>query len=523
MTGLFENYRIALLDASFFVSPFPESVQRSLQDINVYVADTFRAEIEQYKAILSPHRSSVYEDNIAFLNCTKQLKTLNLNSFGDRGTHIHNDTWGVLTLLVEMNAKFVLITADQLLIQRVVLHNLPVDIYDLNKNAFSYYSEFPLYGYQFELTADASEAAFVDRSDFAAEKSVLYRRIGSPVVLGPKIKSGLEATLFHAADNPDLIVKVFKKGRLSASKFNNIVKLQNANRILDISWALFPIDIVFYDAECSIPAGFTESYAVTFGDLDENPLYLGNVDLPDEYLGTHLSSSLELCLQIVRQVRYLNRFGFLVSDFNMGNFALSRQNSVCVQMWDTDSFGYETFFSGYCAGCKTGRDYDIATKVGAIDYCNEALYLFAFSLLSLGDAPISEFTRKFKFDNPAYAAKYRKYLFPENLWQLFEDVFRGKKEPSAEVLLQQLHLALQKCRTCPAVDMTYKELLGTVIEESVDDSSSDAFMNDRFEQPPEIFGDEEPDKKLPKWLTAVVITAAASFVLFLMLLVFSCF
>jgi len=51
MPGLFENYRVALLDSSFFVSKFSESVQIGLEDVNVYVADTFNAEIEQVKVL----------------------------------------------------------------------------------------------------------------------------------------------------------------------------------------------------------------------------------------------------------------------------------------------------------------------------------------------------------------------------------------------------------------------------------------------------------------------------------------
>ena len=193
----------------------------------------------------------------------------------------------------------------------------------------------------------------------------------------------------------------------------------------------------------------------------------------------------------------------------MGNFALRQGNSDCIQMWDTDSFGYETFFSGYCAGSKTSREYDITKKDGAIDFCSEALYLFAFSVLSLGDAPISEFSGKFKFDNPNYGALYRKDLFPDNLWRLFEEVFRGEKEPSVEVLLQQLHIALQKCRTYPTSDKTYKELLSEVIETIPEPTPGP--IPEPTPDPP-----GPTDEVMPGWLKAILIAAAVSFVLFLM-------
>jgi len=534
MPGLFENYRVALLDASFFVSNFSESVRMGLEDVNVYVADTFNAEIEQYMAVLSSNKRTVYEANIDFLNHTKPLKTLNIASFGDKSKSIHNDTWGILTLLVGMNAKCVLITADQLLIQRVVLHNLNVDIYNLNKNAFIYYAEFLSYQGRFELNAKESQLASAGKDHHVTEKSTLYRRNGGSVVLGNEIKSGLEATLFQADENPNLIVKVFKKDKLSTTKYQNIVKIQNINQTLGIPWALFPIDVVFYDADCTVPAGFTESYACTKCDLDENPLYLGDIDLPDEYLNTHISASLELCLKVVRQVHYLNSYGFLVSDFNMGNFALSQEDSNYIQMWDTDSFGYETFFSGYCAGIKTSRDYDITKKDGAIGFCCESLYLFAFSVLSLGDTPISEFSGKFKFDNPNYGALYRKDLFPDNLWRLFQAVFREEKEPSVEVLLQQLLVALQKCRTYPTTDKTYKELLGTLIEESeIGEPASDEYSGGYREGfSGGYFGDtdsgtsgeinstaggatdDSTDEGMPRWMKVILIAVAIGFVLF---------
>lgn len=512
MPGIFENYRVALLDASFFVSRFSESVQRGLANVNVYVADTFNAEIEQYKAVLSPDKSAAFEANIRFLSQGKQLKTLSMASFGEQSKHLHNDTWGLLTLLVGMNAKFVLVTADQLLIQRVVLHNMAVDIYDLSKNEFLYYRDFSSRRGRYEFNSDATWANDLERDNYVSEKSTVYRRNGKPVVLGKAIKSGLEANLYMVDGNPNLIAKIFKKDRLSASKYKNIVKLQNINQTLEIPWALFPIDVVFYDTACTIPAGFTESFARTNGDLDDNPLYLGDIDLPDEYLNTHLSYSLDLCLKVVRQVRYLNSFGFLISDFNMGNFALNKAHSDCIQMWDTDSFGYENFFSGYCAGSKTSREYDITKKDGAIDFCSEALYLFAFSVLSLGDAPISEFSGKFKFDNPNYGALYRKDLFPRNLWKLFEEVFRGEKEPSVEILLQQLHLALQKCRALPSEDKTYKQLLSPIIEipddpDPVPDPDPGPDPGPGPDPDPGT-GSVPEDEGMPTWLKVVLIAAA---------------
>lgn len=51
MPGIYDEYKIALLDSSFFVSNFSEGVKNGLNNIKVYVADTFNSEIEQYKLV----------------------------------------------------------------------------------------------------------------------------------------------------------------------------------------------------------------------------------------------------------------------------------------------------------------------------------------------------------------------------------------------------------------------------------------------------------------------------------------
>lgn len=224
-------------------------------------------------------------------------------------------------------------------------------------------------------------------------------------------------------------------------------------------------------------------------------------------------------MKVVRQVCYLNNFGFFVSDYNLGNFATIRNNDKYIQMWDTDSFGYDTFFSGYCSGDKTTKEYDISTKEGAIDFCSEALYLFAFSLLSLGDSPMSEFSGKFKYDNPNYIALYRKRLFPQNLWQLFRDVFTGKKLPSAETLLRQLSLALENLKKSPAEDQTYGELLGDIIPpktQPTQPSSPQGQQQTPSNQQhvpsnawtPSSPVQPQPKKGLPGWAIALIVAGA---------------
>lgn len=461
MPGIYDEYKIALLDSSFFVSNFSEGVKNGLRNIKVYVADTFNSEIEQYKLVLSSKRQVIYDSNVRFLNENMRLYTLNLDSFGAQSEHLHNDMWGLLTLLVGLKAKFVVITANQVLIQRIVLNGLKVDIYDLNTDGFIKFSSFSSFKSRYKFTEATWTTPLMEVK--VAEGSTLFCKDHSRVTLAKEIKTGLEANLYMVKDKSSSIAKIFKKDKLTASKFQNIKRLTGINEKLDINWAIFPTEVLYYDANCTNPAGFIETYVSTVGNLDDNPLFLGDpLNVTEDYLLKKQSYAIELCLKIVRQVCYLNTYGFYISDYNMGNFATIKNNDNNIQMWDTDSFGYETFFGKFFSPSYVESinhpKYDTRTKVGAIDISNDALYQFVFSVLSLGDSPISEHTGKFKYDNPNYFAISRKKFFPINIWKHFEEVFRGKKTPSAEALMQQLIITNNQLRQNPERNKTFKQL-----------------------------------------------------------------
>lgn len=513
MENLFQNYKIVVLDSSFFVSEFSESFQESLKCSYVYIAGTFRTELNQYKKILPLSKKNVYNKNIDFIDENISVRSLDFKSFSldavssDNVSEelydliknidkIHNDIWGLVTLLEKLKAKFVLATANQLLIQKVVLNNINVDIFNLNSNTFIYSKNFSQMSKWFEL--DNTEAFVATESyNIASENSVLYLGDGTRIMLAEEVGFGAEATIFKVDGRDEWIAKIFKKEKLSVKKFKNLKNLQRMNKLLDVTWALFPADILYYDSELSVPAGFVENYIEVDESLGNDALYLGGLDQLDGELKTHVSSSIEICLKIVRQIKYLNNYGFFISDFNLDNFAFKESDDTCIHMWDTDSFGYASYFSGYCDGNETSRKYNREMKSGAIDYCCEELYLFVFTVLSLGDPPISPYTFKFKYDNENYPSLARKEFFPDNLWSLFEQVFRQEKLPSVEVLLQQLEAALEDCRSAPYMDRTYNEIINGYVEPEIDEE-------DEPEIPP-----EKP--KLKGWVKAMLAVDALLF------------
>ncbi|MEE0954244.1 MAG: hypothetical protein U0L49_00340 [Eubacterium sp.] len=461
MSALFEAYKIALLDSSFFMTPFSDAVRDSLTRVKVYAADTFNSEIEEYRKILSPNRQKLYDANVRFLSENIRINTLNLDTFGAESEHLQNDTWGIVSLLVNFHARFVILTGNQLLIQRIVMNGLPVDIYDLSSDSFIFASAFSSLKGRYSL----SNAKWIDEPEDinTGENSVLYDQKGQSVRLGSEIRSGLEATLYRAKGEPDTIAKIFKKDKLSADKFQNIKALVAMKEKPDTDWAVFPENVLYYDADLSKPAGFTEHFVNAGGNLDGNPLFLGDpFNVPDEYLEKKQSYAIEICLKIVRQVCYLNTLGFFISDYNLGNFAPSLTDGNRMQMWDTDSFGYGSYFGKFFSPdyveSSLHTPYDIKTKEGAVSICNDALYQFVFMILSLGDSPISERKKSFKYDNPSYFAQFKRKFFPKSLWNHMEEVFRGTKPPSAEALMHRLLYTLRMLKENPNADKTFRQL-----------------------------------------------------------------
>lgn len=476
MPGIFSNYRIAVLDSSFFLSEFTQEVKNGLKNIKVYVSGSFDSELEQYKLFLSREKLTILNSNLSFLTNSLSVNTFDMSSAGEKAVKLHNDIWGLISLLVSLKGNFVVITANQILMQRIILDNIPADIYDLNSNTFRNASSFAYSKVTYEF--GRTSWPIPQRPDkVAKEGTTLYKNSGGTITLGEEMHSGLEGVLYRIKGQYQTIAKIFNKEELPGNKFSNLKNIAGINKRYDISFAAFPEDLLYYDSDCKIPAGFTEALVSSGENLGENPLYLGNIsDCPTSKLDTRQSESIELCLKIVRQVCYLNVLGFFISDFNYSNFSIPSSNNPYVQMWDVDSFGYGKYFSEIDAGYKLSRDYNYSVKRDAIASCYDELYLFVFSILSLGDYPMSEKDGVFKYSKSDYLsrpiAQSRKKLFPTPLWNLFSDVFTRKKEPSAEALLDQLSATYQDLKKNSYKDKSYRELLSTELSNTTGQSTT---------------------------------------------------
>ncbi len=474
MSDIFSEYNVALLDVSFFRKPFSEEVKQGLAHTNIYVAETFTSVYGQYRRMLSGEKSGILQDNLSLIEAHQQLKTLDFATFGETSSGLNNDTWGILTLLNRLKGKFVLVTADSMLIEKTILHDMHADIYDLEKEKLIRHAEFPEYrrviaysqGMRWMLNQNVSDRQVKEGDDHAASGSMLYTSGGQRITLGEEIKSGLESSIYRVSGRDTLAAKVFKPGKFSSGKYQAILRNQGVNAQMEAPWANFPIELLYYDAACTRAAGFTETYTVCSGDLDANPLYLGDLDSLGGELDTKLSETIELCERVVRQVGFLKQYGFLVSDFNLGNFAFRTDGNM--QMWDTDSFGSGRYFSGFCSGARLMREYDTSQKEEAMDFCTDALYQFVFSMLSLGDTAISDFSGKFKYDNVNYGARYRREFFPDNLWSLFEKTFRGEQPASGELLLAELNRSEKELTETAGLNLSYRLILNGIFSSNTE-------------------------------------------------------
>ncbi|MDO4615221.1 MAG: hypothetical protein Q4B15_06285, partial [Lachnospiraceae bacterium] len=480
MSGLFFDCHVALLDVSFFRKEFSDTLKEELKKLNVYVAGTFISVCGQYQSMLAEDKKKILQSNLSFINEALELKTVELSTFGDMSSGLNNDTWGILTLLDRLKGKFVFVTGNSMLIEKTILQRIHADIYDLNQEKMIRFEEFPEYerriqffeGRRWMLNKNASRILPDEKKVQVSEGSRLYLAGEAAITLGSEVRSGLESSIYKVSGTASLVAKVFKTGKFSGGKYLTLMRNQGIDRELETPWANFPKALLYFDSDCTIPAGFTEAYTICEGDLDSRSLYLGDLDALTYELDTKLSSTVNLCRHVVRQVGYLEQYGYLISDYNPGNFAFRKDGNM--QMWDTDSFGYGRYFSGFCSGAKLLRDYDTSRKEEAMAFCTDALYQFVFSVCSLGDTAISDFSGQFKYDKVNYPARYRREFFPGNLWKLFEETFRLEREPSTELLLQELSLAEAELGQMPGNNRSYRNILDQIFEvkeESVKNST----------------------------------------------------
>ena len=482
MAGIFAGYDRVIIDASFFlISDAVPDLLEDFRESSLWVAGTFREEVMSYKQLLNGERKSAFVEFSERLIQETQIHVLN---FQDRDAPM--DTWEMIREFSARKSerRFAVATGNRLLIEKIILSDAPTidaDIFDLSSNRWILCGDFPYLRDSVEFHTEEVQEIPQWKNEDIRDETNLFRRDGSIVTLRKPNDNqkggGAESVMFWAFDSDSdekRMAKIFKPGRLSGEKCLHLQRMIEACKNIDAPWVLFPTDILSQDQHGSRPVGILERYADNCSPLYNRDMYRGKAlsSLSPKELQTKLSDTLRLCLNIVRQVSFLNHYGFFISDYNLRNFALSEKDPEHALMFDSDSFGYGNFFGNIFAGNSTLRHYHTERKLEAFDFCDDALYVAIFSLLSLGDAPIfhdhQRNTRTFRYDNRKYKFFYRKYLFPPRLWAVFESAFHEKTVFSVPMLLWTLSESLKELERNPARDFTYQDRLGELAEEADD-------------------------------------------------------
>ena len=362
------------------------------------------------------------------------------------------------------------VTGNRLFVERMILEPVKADIFDLNHLTWISYDDFPSLRDQIELREEKFSGTPPPPKK-VQDGTALYKSNGERVTLrelGENRVSGAESYLYglqvwrqdwrqdSRRGDSDIIgvAKIFRTGSLTPEKRAHLLRItEEASRMnIDAQWAFFPTDTLYYDKTRQNLAGIQENYSQDSDTLFERALRRRGL-----YAMT-LSENLRLCRNIVRQIWSVRHTYYLknypaVSDF-----------------FETDSFGFQNYFSGFrAAGIQTANLYDTKTKKGALGFCDDSLYAFIFFLLSQGSQPIyvdKNNIHIFRFDEKDEIIEdgWRKNLFPENLWRLFANAFRNRKNFSAEILLAALSESLNHVTEHPEEDFEYAEKIEYLIE-----------------------------------------------------------
>lgn len=455
----FYDYVFVILDFSALFSALSDDLLLDLSSHpDVYVSKTFNTECEQVKKLANSSLASKYQRNIKFL---KSITTKYL-PYDDLSADI--DTFGLAKYFAYQDVDFVVLTANQIIIQQIVLNNVRADIYNVNSNKLLRFNSFNSAKRLFELSPNK---VLLDCSFAISKGTILHRRNGSLVTLSNEYNSkGTEAVIYEIVGDTKNLAKIYRDKKLTAEKFDNIKKLIKLNSTIKLTWCAFPIAILYYDKSLKQPIGYIMPFAKDINLLSDDELFAGQVfDILHNHRETRISYTIELCLKIVRQILFLNMHGVVVSDFNDANFGIHSDNPDRIMMLDTDSFGFREYFSDCRAQYdEYTRAYDFLKKNEAINFSYESLSIFIFKLLSLGLEPLYKGNFRFRENRINHGNDFKWDFFPQNLKKLFLSIFDANKPCSISVLIYELQIANQKLKKEKSTNKTYRELCTDILD-----------------------------------------------------------
>ena len=473
--NLLNKYDDIVLDFSVMFAELDNNFIKALNEsMKILVSPTFICECEQIEKVVSYRIAMRYKNNKrrVVIDDSKICKYYGIT-----------DTFKLANCLSHGSNSVLVVEANYSLEDRIVLSNTNVDVYSLWEKRIIKHGDYPAKAAKRAIDRRKTPETYYE----VKAGDVVYTKAEDSIytedkqyVLENLVESGAEAQIFKIRDNPDILAKVYKEDEngnfvLTTEKLNNIKCLREIADTGDIEWVAWPAAVIYVDLAHTKPVGYTMKYFDKVQFLSNNSLFSGgdiNVKF-SEYEGVTVKNVLDICIRFVRQILYLALNDIHISDYNDKNFAEPINSDNKIVMIDADSYCCEEYVSECItySGCLS-KKYECDTWLDLINLCDESLFAFIFTRLVLDSSFVpmrkSEFrfsaNRMEKLNNPNIKAKWNS--IPENLQNLFIDIFDKKYPPSISILLYQLVEAERQRFADTRYKDIYKEALDAIAGKS---------------------------------------------------------
>lgn len=467
MRNIIENYDYVLLDFSVLFTEASENVLKNLNEAtNVIVSPTFFCECNHIQKVVPYQIEKWYKKNVQKISIdSKKI----YDKFGV------TDTFDLARYLMH-DYSVLIIEANYSLEDRIILSGLYIDIYSLFEYRLIQYEN-----YESEIKHRTMDINKTPLNYFEVKTGSHVFTKKDSYVLADVLNSGVEAKIYKISNNAQILAKIYKEDEdgnsvLTLQKLNNINNLKEINDNWDVLWMALPNSVLYADPECEQPIGYTMKYFDEISFFSEIPLFSeGDISAKfPMYNDITIKYVLDICIKFVQQVLFLSISDIRISDYNDKNFAIRIRSDSKILMVDTDSYCCENYISD----CITYADnlsqkYEHKNRLDIINICDESLYAFIFTRLmldsSFGPMRKSEFrfsdSKMATLKNPNIKAKWRSV--PQNLQNLFTNIFADNKTPSISVLLYELESAYcDDFSNTKYIDI-YKDILKIITDHTI--------------------------------------------------------
>lgn len=494
MSIVLMNYTGVVLDDTFFTHEVPQELHQQLRDMKVLLPKTLHECLAQNDVFLDAAGRKLLQHNGNLLPPKEQIAYMEPYPDLDRSLcRLSDDSRAA-------GARYLYITGNQLSIQKSILHELELDIFDLKHQLLIPAEHFQTLKSSVDFQSkgdqrldDVPLPANEIKNYKRATPDVLFNEAGMEVLMKKNeedtisgcYQEGGEAKLYFVKDRPDSLAKILFPPKRYRGKAANIEMLQTLPK-REFQWAMLPQERLFWDREKTHFAGYLQKYAGNTKSFRSRvPSYED-----DSYYSVSCASVLDTALKLTRQCLYLNNYGIYLCDFNPENFAFDSEDDRFIIMWDTDSFCGGDYFSRNFTPEVSYRLRDCAQAPGrkkdVIDMCTEQLYTAVYWIVTLRSAlwEKDETDDCWRYVDPGQYTGMGA-IVPERLQELFWQVFAEGELPSADLLLYEL--AQAKKEVDP--QMTYGQLIQAQ-EDDAEDPETDPNEPDDTDETDQISEEE---------------------------------